>query len=386
MAFAGQPTGAAKDEKSDDAASTDAAATQRDPLLDTLPKELAELRLVRRLNSESFDPTYDGNFLREALMLRDIESHVESDSLDPLARATALFDWTVRNIQIEPQPTADAPPADQWLARHLPLEMLYFGRGTPLQRAWVFMLLARQANLDVVLLATPEPRNPEVLRPWAAALVSGGELYLFDFTYGLPIPGPKGEGIATLSQAAADDSILRQMDTADRVYPRKAADLEKVTALLEASPGYLSRRMKLLESQLARENRMVLSTSPSEVAAKLHDTKHVGEVKLWPLPFTTLEQRATATPELLHAAQLERLPFSIAADPEESKKKQQDDQKNAPPKLHALRLGRLLHLRGIYGGSSKDQPADSSGPELSAVAEHGAKFYYLRRAAERTAR
>ena len=72
---------------------------------------------------------------------------------------------------------------------------------TPLQCAWVFMLLARQAGLDVVLLAVPPiAKSGSNRRPWVAALFSSDDFYLFDFTYGLPIPGPNGEGIATLRQ------------------------------------------------------------------------------------------------------------------------------------------------------------------------------------------
>jgi len=105
-------------------------------------------------------------------------------------------------------------------------------------------------------LPRPDPSNPEQFRPWATALLTGGELYLFDPTYGLPIPGPGGKGVATLAEAAADDAILRQMDIpGDRIYPRKAADLPKVTALLEASPGYHAPRMKMLQSHLTGQDR-----------------------------------------------------------------------------------------------------------------------------------
>ncbi len=55
----------------------------------------------------------------------------------------------------------------------------------------------------------------------------------------------------------------------DRVYPRKAADLQKVTAVLEASPGYLAPCMKMLQSQLTGHDRLVLSASPVELAEKL---------------------------------------------------------------------------------------------------------------------
>ncbi len=304
--------------------------------------------------------------------------HIQPDKLDDLSMAEAIFDWTVRNIQLEPQPASDATPAEQWMVLHLPLDTLYLGRGTPLQRAWVFVLLARQAGLDVVLLATPEPRDPTGLRPWVAALVSGSDLYLFDFTYGLPIPGPGGKGIATLAQAVADDAILRQMDIpGDRVYPKKAADIEKVTALIEASPGYLSRRMKLFEAPLRGNDSMLLSTSPSALAAKLRDIKHVGDVKLWAKPIETLEERGKASPELLRAAQLERLPFAIAAEPEPSSKKKEESRKQ-PHRVHALQLGRLLHLRGMYGASASDRATNDASADLSEVAQRGAKFYYLR--------
>ncbi len=370
---------AANAEKADAVIQERAAGENRDPLIDTLPKELADTRWVRRLNNDSYDPTYDGIFLLEAMTLRDVAGHVEADKgEDPLSVAQAIFDWTVRNIQLEPQPTADATPAEKWLALHLPIDTLFYGRGTPLERAWVFMLLARQAGLDVVLLATPDPREAGSLRPWVTALVSGDQLYLFDFAYGLPIQGPDGKGISTLAQAAADDAILRQMDIpGDRVYPRKASDLQNLTALIEASPGYLEPRMRALELQLSGHDRAVLSTSPAELAAKLRDVEHVGEVKLWAMPYETLKARSEASPELQRAAFLERLPFTIAAEPEEQSKKS-DETKKAAHRTFALRVGRLLYLRGLYGETTAPGQSDSSATDLSEVAQRGAKFYLLR--------
>jgi tetratricopeptide (TPR) repeat protein len=294
--------------------------------------------------------------------------------------AQALLDWTVRNIQLQPQPAADSPPDEQWTALHLPEESVYFGLSTPLGRAWVFMLLARQRGLDVVLLATPDPRNPDQPRPWITALLSDGELYLFDPTYGLPIPGPGGKGVATLSQAAADDSILRQMDIpGGRIYPRRAVDLQKVTALLEASPGYLEPRMKMLESHLTGHDRLVLSASPAELADKLRAVKHVDQIKLWAEPYEVLEQRHTLSPQLQQAARLERVPFSIPADPEQAKRQQDSDEPHRRQRtVLALRMGRLLQLRGTFGFSDRQRPAAQQAVELSEIMENGAKYYYLR--------
>src|SRR5262249_53902949 len=163
-----------------------------------------------------------------------------------------------------------------------------------------------------------DARNPDQPRPWAVGVLIGGELYLFDPTYGLPIPCPNGKGVATLSQAAADDAILRQMDIAgDRPYPRKSSELNKLVALLEASPGYLAPRSKQLESQLTGRDRMVLSTSPSALAEKLHEIKQIGEIKLWTMPYDILSQRNQMTRELAQAAQLELLPFNIPAEAEQ---------------------------------------------------------------------
>jgi len=369
-------SGALKLETSHDPNAGSESEAKRQKLIETLPDNLAASRWVRHLDDDAFDPNYDATFLREAALLRDVASRIDASAQDDVSKAAALLDWCVRNIQIEPPPAADAKPDEQWAALHLPLETLHFGRGTPLARAWVFMLLARQKGLDVVLLATGDPQSPEQLRPWVAALASGGELYLFDYTYGLAIPGPGGKGVATLSQAAADDSILRQMDIAgDRPYPRKAADLQNVTVLLEASPGYLERRMRLLESQLLGFERMVLSADIVELAEGLRKTPHVGQVKLWAQPYETLEQRRTMSPELRRAADIERLPFSIPDEPDQIPKQESDAQR--PGRLtYGLRLGRLLQLRGLFGAAEAHGVA-SQGVELSAAAERGAKSYYL---------
>jgi TolA-binding protein len=368
---------ASDDPTADDNQKSDTTGRKSDSLIDGLSPELQQLRVVKRLNSDRFNKDYDGTFLREAVILRDVADHIQPEKRDDLSVAQALFDWTVRNIQLQPQPGTDATPDEQWLARHLPLETVFFGRATPLQRAWVFMLLARQAGLDVVLLALPDARNADQPRPWVTALVDGNDLYLFDFTYGVPILGPGGKGVATLAQAAADDKILRQMDTGDRPYPRKSADLQKVTALLEASPGYLAPRLKDLESKLSGNDRIVLSFDPTSLAEKLRKLDHVDAVKLWTFPYETLQQRAKVSPDLMIAAQLERFPFSFNGDVETPSKKQ-SEQRSQEHQVEALRLARYLQLRGMFGSSDAERPDKMRGKELSEMMERGAKYYYLR--------
>jgi dienelactone hydrolase len=113
-----------------------------------------------------------------------------------------------------PVPTADTP-GTRWF---LPGEILLAGRGSGAQRSWIFLELLRHAGLDGVMLATGSEADGG-LRPWVPAVISAGEAYLFEPTYGMPVPGPGGAGIATARQAAADPAILTAMSLPDRAYP-----------------------------------------------------------------------------------------------------------------------------------------------------------------------
>jgi hypothetical protein len=231
----------------------------------------------------------DGKILRETVWLRDAARFAVGDATDALERARRLFDWTVRNIQLVP----DDASADERLPL-LPWHVLIYGRGTALDRAWVFQLLARQQGLDVALLvpgvvSEADLKSATGPKIWTAALVVAGEgaaapqLYLFDPTWGVPIPAGK-DGVATLEAVAADDKLLRALDIdAEHPYPVKAADLEKVTALFDASSCYKSPAFAELEAMLVTTDKMVLSIDDKSLAAKFAKGKHVDAVKPWSL-------------------------------------------------------------------------------------------------------
>jgi hypothetical protein len=331
---------------------------QREPRLDELSAQLASLRGVRTLADNAYLYDHDFEFLREAVWMRRISEHlrgagysgesqredakdsqtasndnaprqspiqfVSADDPEELRLAMQLFDWTVANVQLEddawPEKSAFKLPRN-W---HTPYETVLLGRGTASDRAWTFILLARQQGLDVVLLGIGDAEKPAELKPWVPALVLAHgdgdkkelDLYLFDPALGLPIPGPDGRGIATLAQVAADESLLRQLDLNDqRPYPIKAADIQQVTALVEASPGYLSRRMKFLESKLGGKHRLVLSVSPQALQEKLAETKHVRpSVALWTRPYETLVLRQSEDDSTLRNAQRELAPLTELLD------------------------------------------------------------------------
>jgi hypothetical protein len=269
---------------------------EKDAMLDELPEPLRQLPVVTGVDKMDFGP-FDGYYLQEATFLRDVAAMARGKSIDPLQRAGLLFDWTVRNLQLDEE-RKDRVPQFPW-------EALFFGHGTAWERAWVFVLLARQEGIDAAVLAiSQEDGTP---RPWCVAVRIGGKAYLFDPAWGLPIPGPdgvkKGEkgrldiAPATLEQLAADESLLKRMNLdADHPYPVKQEDLKNVVALIEASPLALSRRMATVESRLQGKQKMSLTASATEEAKLWKATPGVPAAKLWLLPYMTVERRSALQP------------------------------------------------------------------------------------------
>jgi tetratricopeptide (TPR) repeat protein len=304
---------------------TPPAGWKLDALTAQLPPSLRDIPPLADAGKMEFT-AYDGFELQEAVWLRDLSNWARGNALDDRQRVAKLFDWTVRNIELDRGSLERTP--------QMPWETLLLGRGTAMERAWVFILLARQQGLDAAVLATtiaPEgeksaaPQNGKKagtqsagaaapvpmadLRPWCAAVLIEGQLYLFDTTLGLPIPAPGGISVdrggqldirpASLAQVAADDSLLRRLDlNPAQPYPVKSADLKRVVLLIEASPQYLARRMKLVESRLAGARKMVLTATPTAQAERLKKAAGPGaRAQLWALPFDTLRRRQKLSPE-----------------------------------------------------------------------------------------
>jgi hypothetical protein len=254
-------------------------------------ERLAPLISADALAASVFQP-YEGRLLQEAVWLRDISRWAQGESFDDVARATALFDWTIRNIQLDAD-AADTSPNRPW-------QVLLYGHGTAAQRAWVFTLLCRQQGLDVVVLSVPgeaktqaegdatdDSATSEDSVFWLPALLSEGQLYLFDTRLGLPIPGINAAGVATLAAVQADESLLRQLDLADAAYPISAAQLRKVTANVVADPFDLSRRAKAFESKLSGDDRLILASRSDELTGQLAALPAVADVRIWAAPFET---------------------------------------------------------------------------------------------------
>jgi hypothetical protein len=308
-----------------------------DALLETLPEALRDLPAVKSLGDRKFSDA-DAAALREVVWLRDVSNRISGEASEELERARRLFDWAVRNVQLDPPAT---PEQKEELARApcLPWHLLTLGHGQAEDRAWLFALLARQQAMDVVLLEFAGEK-PRLL----AGLLIKDQLYLFDPELGLPLPGPEMESVATLSQIAGDDGLLRKLDLdAEHAYPLHSADAAKVAAYIEASPVYLQRRTALVESRLTGDEKLALSLDASALAKRLAACAHVGEIKLWPTPYERLQalsqRRSPGVKQLANEFQVLMTPYEHVV-----KKKLE--------LTMALWRGRIQHLLGRFTGDA----------------------------------
>jgi hypothetical protein len=309
---------------------------QPDPLIAKLPPEYASLPAMERLNGHRFT-RFDGMHLQESIVLGAVAREHCGSSSDELARATQLFDWVIRNMQLE-----RALPSDEVRVPARPGDALFLGHGRAVDRTWAFVLLCRQQGIDAVVLAYHDvPANR--IRTWVPAVVIGDELYLFDSSLGLPIPGPGGQGIATLKQVLADENVLKQLDLdAEHPYPVKTSDLSKVIAWIEGSPGYLSQRMAMVQERLTGDKQFVVSARPSDLAERLRKLPELQEISLWGLPYETL--LATTKPEVVQAAIQSAQRYDVSKLPP-----QPESYRIA---IAALRQARMQHLKGVYSGDT----------------------------------
>ena len=277
-----------------------------DPLFGRLPRRLNVANQPITLSRLQFQPA-DLTMLREAMWLSEIaqavtardvrdeevsawlaeqESELGIDGVRDLASAFQLFDWVIRNVQIEEGPeTIDGIP----FSSRFSWEALLLGRGDASLRAELFILLCRQARVPAFVLGIEaDPVN----RPWVVGAWVADRLFLFDPKLGLPLPGEGGRGVVDLQTLLDQPELLQKLDTTEQPYEFEEADLGRLVAMFDGTPGYLSQRMRAIEDALPAEKRMVLTATPSALAREIRAAfPNLVGVELWTLPYDTVQHR-----------------------------------------------------------------------------------------------
>src|SRR5262245_42714813 len=98
---------------------------------------------VQLLESKQFDRP-DASHLESCFLFRDTVNQIIAGKRDKPSKAFAIFDWVIRNIHLV---DADEPSR----VSLIPPYTMLIGRGDQSERAWTFMELLRQAEIDSVL-------------------------------------------------------------------------------------------------------------------------------------------------------------------------------------------------------------------------------------------
>ena len=241
-----------------------------------------EFRSLLVTDSKTFLPS-DADFLCEAVWARDAFSWAKGTSQNDLDIVKSLFDWSVRNVTLAPP-----MPSPSGFIAQTPRQTLLLSQGTPMDRALVFMELLRQHRLDSFILRPNGDPKPDF--PLVVGVRLEGETLLFLPEYGLPIPAEnsvtleRGTGltitsVATLSQVAANDALLRRFDLPDRPLNATSDDFKETIAYVPSTPFTVSSRMIYLEQEFSAQKSTVLCTPFESQRARVAELQGVVDVR-----------------------------------------------------------------------------------------------------------
>ncbi len=244
-------------------------------LLESLPeatRKLPELQIAT-LRDGMMQP-WEGRLLQESLWMRDISQWARGTDATPLARATKLFDWTVRNLALVEK--AEALPRRPW-------QLLVHGQATAAGRAWVFAELCRQQRLTSCVIELPlGAGKPAWL--WCGVVIDK-QIHLFDAQRGLPLSGNDEVSVATISAVLKDPALLAKNDVKDSTYPITADTIANRKFYVVGDTLALSQRAAALEQRMTGDNAVTLTAAVDTHAEQVAAVAGGSTVSLWPHPW-----------------------------------------------------------------------------------------------------
>ena len=280
---------------------------------------LLQCRMMKEVGKWVLDRPYRDPIFNS--WLEQQKSVLTADNWSQLETALKLFDWSICNVGINGQPNdamrlvanSELPIDDNARNyRQLPWQTMMFARGDTWERARVFTQLAFIQGIDCVILALPSlsgATENASLRLWCVAVPIGGELFLFEPQWGLPIPSQTGDGIATLREAKENPAVLRRARLPGRFdeYPVVQADLKSLVALMDVEPFAVGRTMHTMERSITGENRVRLSIDADVFEERLLKIDPDVSVRLWNVPWLAHVYNQSMRERLN-----EKSPFSMA--------------------------------------------------------------------------
>jgi hypothetical protein len=212
-------------------------AAEQSALRDQFALDAGEMAEVE---SSVFTPL-DAHHFQFCMLLRDALRSLRLEDRSPLDKATAGFNWVVRQIAFEER-QGDACPPDFVLRR---------GWGTALERSLVFMSVLHQLGIDGCMILVSGPKQESPMGYWIPGALVDNEIYLFDTRLGLALPGGPNK-IATLKQLRAQPQLLKNLSADPKLpYDVSAEQVKKLEILASCNLSAMSPRMQYLNDVLA---------------------------------------------------------------------------------------------------------------------------------------
>lgn len=298
---------------------------------------------------------------RDALLREWMEQKKKELSAEESLRLEStlkLFDWSIMNVGLVGNPkeveelstNPDLPLSDNGVIyRQLPWQTMMFAQGDRWQRCRLFTQLLFTQSIDSVVLALPSKTGAvenASIRPWCVAVPIGDELYLFEPTWGFPIPSQKDSGIASLREAKADPNVLRRAKLPGQFeYPVEQKDLETLVALVDCDPFAVGLAMHTLQKSLTGGNRIRITMDADQFEERLLKIDNKLSVRLWNVPWLSYLYNESIRDRLT-----EQSPFSI----------QYMEQFGSYIMETPLSRARSLHFKGKFQSTIEETGALSS--------------------------
>ena len=216
-----------------------------------LKKYLSEAQLAKMDLTRFTD--LDGRFIRDAQLFNGMMKAAIKGQDSDVKRSTAAFYYCMNNIALITNEKNVLPLS--------PYGICILGSGSPEQRAWIYINVLRQLQIDAVLF---RPVTPSPFKLLVGVLIDQN-IYLFDPVLGLPIPAAEQPADSILIQNPATlDSVLKSPDILKNFYGEAAKnrfsadELKAAQVLIMGRSCEWSARMRQLEDSLSRKQTFVL--------------------------------------------------------------------------------------------------------------------------------
>lgn len=207
------------------------------------------------LDEEVYDNA-DGKHIRDAILFDQVAAHVASGASNDVERVNRVFFYCLRNVGLAGEEEEELPLG--------PFDALFLGRGTPADRAAVFLEILRQLRIDACVLA--ETPAASVDDQWLIGVLVEGKVLVYDPILGLPIPpgtSPKlliKQPVADLAELQAHPEWLAVLSARkDQPYRIEGESLAKFRPLAVTEARWSAPRLEFLQSSLTGGNSALVS-------------------------------------------------------------------------------------------------------------------------------